>query len=116
MTPPELKKTLAANGFYFGFDGLRDTGVDWYAWRRLPKAADCACNDKPPSLLVYPHHLHIDGQDWYSTEFVITGEIESGLWVTSKIYSVKMDEAITRLPKIEATLTKVWNAAAGVTP
>lgn len=114
MTPDQLKAALTEQGFKFGQDRLRDTGIDWYAYRRLAGAQDCQHNDRAPCLVIHPYHLSLDGRDWYSVEFEVTGEIQGEQWITSKIYSVGMDQALERLPKAERVLTSVWNTAASL--
>ncbi len=114
MTPDKLKAALAEQGFKFGQDRLRDTGIDWYAYRRLNGAADCTCNDRAPCLVIHPYHLRMDDRDWYSVEFEVTGEISGSQWITSKIYSVGMDQALSQLPGIERVLSSVWNTAAAI--
>lgn len=114
MTPEQLKPALADLGFRFGQDHLRDTGIDWYAWRTMPQAADCAHNERAPCLVIHPYHLHHDGRDWYSVEFEVTGEIQGEQWITTKIYSVGMEQALDQLPKAERVLTSVWNTAASL--
>ncbi len=114
MTPDKLKAALAEQGFKFSQDRLRDTGIDWYAYRRLNGAADCTCNDRAPCLVIHPYHLRMDDRDWYSVEFEVTGEIQGGTWINSKMYSVPMNEALDKLPHIERVLSSVWNTAAAI--
>lgn len=114
MTPDQLKAALTEQGFTIGSEQLRNRGIRWYAYRRMNAAPDCTSNDKPPSLIVWPFHLAIDGRDWYSTEFEITGQINGTDWITSRIYSVPMDECLDTLPRAERVLTSVWNTAATV--
>lgn len=116
MTPEQLKTALADQGFSFGVDHLRNTGIDWYAWRRLTNVPDCQCNDKPPSLVIYPYHVRLQDRDWFSVEIEVTGQIHDERWIKAKLYSVPMDEAIAHLPHAERVLSVVWNSAATIEP
>jgi hypothetical protein len=112
MTPEVLKNALAAEGFKIAPNHLRDSSVGWYAWRQLRDCPDCALNDKPPSLIVYPYHINHADRDWYSVEFDLSGQLPTGEWLNAKVYSITMDEAIAKIPNAERILVTVWNAAA----
>lgn len=113
MTPDQLRAALAADGWRFG-KAHKDTGVPWYAWQKLAGSADCAHNEKPPSLILNPYELHVHDQTWHSVEFEVCGEAACGRWLNLKSYSVRMDEAMTAYPRCAALLRAAWNAAAAL--
>lgn len=90
----------------------KDTGVGWYAWKRLEGAADCVCNDKPPSLIITPYEVAVHGKTWRSAEFEVTGEVANGRWLKLKAYSVQIDEVIDAIPECSLLLRSAWNAVA----
>lgn len=110
MTPDQFKQALKEQGFTVGPSPRPDRGCDWYAHRKID-GEQCEHNHRPPSLLIWPFALTIDGQVWHSTEFEVTGQINDADWITSRVYGVPMHQAIERLPRIERTLTCAWNAA-----
>ncbi len=81
--------------------------ADWNACRRLPSARECETNGSKVLLLVKPYAY--SGINYASCEVVIIGEA-SGLWFELKVYVVKPDELMRRLPEIEAKLVAAWNA------
>lgn len=115
MTPDQLKAALRADGWRLEGRGLgRNSGVPWYAWKRLQDAVDCTCNEKPPSLIVEPwESIDGAGKAWRSVEIEITGEVRD-TWVNFKAYSINMEDAMAELPRATAVLLAAWNAAAGV--
>lgn len=114
----EFRQTLEREGWRVAPNNVAHqlNVCNWYAWspNREGITPDCACNDKPPSLIVYPH----DG--WYgdvrldSLEVAITGETETGEWLQLKAYSIKPSEFADKYPIIRARLTAAWSAAAGI--
>jgi hypothetical protein len=107
----KLHADLTAAGWRFE-KPMKDTGVDWHAWRRLTDATDCACNDKPPSLVLIPYSYSSRGIDYGSAEFEIVGEVAIGRWLTIKAYSVPLDQVMESIPECTDLLRTAWNAAA----
>lgn len=111
MTPDELKKALNAAGWRFAAEHS-NTGVEWYAYKTLEAAADCLCNEKPPSLTLKPWSIaRPDDAPYQSVEFTVTGEAGKDTWVTFKVYSIAMDRAIEMIPRATNILLAAWNAA-----
>lgn len=113
MTPAELKESLIAAGWTISIQP-RKTGCDWYAWARKREGIpDCACNDKPPSFVVTPYAIDVNGP-WHSVEFSVCGELPNGRWVELKVYSVPMDEAMEAIDPARKALFAAWTAAVEV--
>ena len=110
MLPEELKAALLADGWRIERDGYqwRNSGVDWWAWKRFVETVDCQCNDKPPHIAILPWHH----EDRRSVEFSITGEVQGALWVKLDVYSVAMDDAMATIESAKSILITAWNAAA----
>jgi hypothetical protein len=111
MTITELKQAFKQAGWMFGPAGS-DTGVDWYAYKRLEGGKDCQCNDKSPSLIATPYQLKFTSTIMESVEFSIAGEIADSDWINFKVYGIAYDEAISKASKYEAILLTAWNAVA----
>ena len=107
----KLRDELIASGWRTE-RAAKDTGVGWYAWKRLEGAVDCRCNDKPPSLVLTPYALTVNGKTWYSSELDVTGEVPSGRWVKLTAYSIPLDEVMGAIPECASMLRNAWNAAA----
>jgi hypothetical protein len=112
MKVAELKEALKAAGWHVDLAVWRD-GVPWYAWRRLDGATDCTSNEKPPSLILQPYEIEMNGTRYYSVEFDVCGEA-GGRWLKLKAYSVPIAEALQAIPQCTALLRAAWNAAAAV--
>lgn len=89
---------------------------NWYAWdvNRTGITPDCACNDKPPSLIVYPYDGWMQKHRLDSMEIVITGETETGEWLSLKVYSIKPGQFSEKYPIARARLIAAWNSAASL--
>ncbi len=111
MLPDQLREQLDALGYRYG-KAFKDTGIGWYAWISLEGATDCACNEKPPVLVINPYCLETSERKFYSVEFDVTGEVRGGQWVKLQAYSVPMDECVQAIPRVRAILLAAWNAAA----
>lgn len=104
-----LKESLRELSFRFGAP-MTDTGVNWYAWRQCDNANSCSFNDKPPSLLLTPWAIDLNGNQMHSVEFSLTGDVGSGTWCNIKAYSVPLRMALNSLSRIERILAAGWNA------
>lgn len=104
-----LKESLRELGFRFGAP-MTGTGVNWYAWRRCDGARNCTFNDVPPSLMLTPWAIDLNGNQMHSVEFSLTGDAGSDTWCNFKAYSVPIDAALDSLPRIERILAAGWNA------
>ena len=110
-----LREWLIAQGFRVVRDSQsRDTGCNWYAYRRSAfQARECECNDgKPMQIVVRPfwlEHASAPGGAWESAQVDVTGEAGSH-WYNLTCYSLKHDELMGRLHEIEAALIAAWNA------
>jgi len=120
ITPETLKQTLAADGWRFAPEP-HSTGVGWYAYRNLnvPELGevvlDCTSNEKPPQVIIKPWEMERRGDTPYrSVEFSVAGEVGGDQWVTFKVYSVSMDDAIATIPRATEILLAAWNAAAAL--
>lgn len=89
---------------------------DWYAWSadRDGITPDCTCNDKPPSLVIYPSDGEYSGHRLDSLEIAITGETKTGEWLQLKAYSIKSNEFDAKWPIVRARLVAAWSAAASL--
>lgn len=89
---------------------------NWYAWSTAREGItpDCACNDKPPSLVLYPNDGEYNGNRLDSLEIAITGETNTGEWLQLRAYSIKPGEFDSKWPTIRARLIAAWSAAAGM--
>jgi len=87
---------------------------NWYAWStdRNGITPDCACNDKPPSLIVYPAQIELAENLHTSLEAEICGETKSGEWLKLRAYSIKPEEFFDRFQTIRARLVAAWKAGA----
>ena len=115
MTITELHDWLASNGWHIAPNSLASewNAARWHAWRSLKVPAnDCACNDKPPCLVLYPHTRAVSSSAMVgdSAELDVTGEA-SGMWLKLRAYSLSPAEARDRMPQIERMLVAAWNAA-----
>lgn len=87
--------------------------VDWYAWH--PKRPDdwpnCQCNNKPPSLCIYPYVFNLPQLEktFANVEVEVCGE-QAGRWYKLRSYSITAGEAIEVLPKITESLGAAWKA------
>ena len=117
MNSNTLKQTLIDAGYRIGPTIKRDTGVTWYAYKRLAGATDCACNDKPPSLVLQPYDMRIGNPDRtiQNIEFEIAGETASGGWVNFTQYGGNTwENVLEQAQKAENVLRRAWEAVAGV--
>lgn len=106
-----LRLALKSNGWHFGHP-MTETGVSWYAWKRLAGAVDCACNDKPPSLILTPYEMHLSASVVSSVEFEVTGELPNSRWAKFQVYSIRVPEVLQAIPECADILTTAWNTAA----
>lgn len=104
-----LQEWLVNNGFTISENAGRSdyNEADWNACRRLTSARECETNGSKVLLWIKPYAY--SGINYASCEVVIIGEA-SGLWFELKVYVVKPDELMRRLPEIEAKLVAAWNA------
>lgn len=109
----DLCDWLQENGFRVDTNQMADqtNNCKWYAWRRFDEARDCECNDKPPSLYVYPHLFTLRDRQYSSVEVKVGGQVGSP-WFRVEAYSIGLDELPARLPEVEAALLRAWNALA----
>lgn len=114
MTADQLRSALEADGWRFGRNPLENTGLDWYAWKRIDGLTDCQCNDKAPILVLTPCDINMRGLAIQSVTFDVTGEVAGGRWLKLKAYSVRMDEAMAAYPRCAELLKAAWNAAAAL--
>lgn len=113
MTLRELKEALTKIGFRTANMGPLDRGnlCDWYAYRasKLP-ARECETNEgKPAQIVIKPAFIRLPGLDYKNCEIELTGEVDE-VWFKLMAYSIPYDEVVERLPKIEASLVRAWNA------
>ena len=119
-----LKEYLQEQGWAVSptYDSNR-TSVEWYAYKRLPEGAShCNCNDKEPTLCLYPWMLvfHTDRVRYSvstEVELVATATPENCLdeyhyqdWVNLKYYNIRPEDIPKKLPKITRALTQAWEA------
>lgn len=112
MLQDELKEALTVIGFRHArkpiFNEVYNT-CNWYAYRKISQTfVNCECNDKPPSLIIEPSYMTVNGRAHDTCEVIITGERDN-VWFQLKAYGIKASELIERLPKVEAALVAAWN-------
>ena len=121
-----LKEYLKSQGWVIAkTEDFRNTHVDWYAYKRLPEGTShCNCNDKEPTLCLYPWVLvfHTD-RTRYSVstevELVATATPSPSIpydddynqdWINFKYYNIRPEDIPKKLPKISRALTQAWEA------
>lgn len=119
MNSEQLRAAMEAAGWRTERNPMRDdyNQCDWYAWlpKRPPEWPDCECNDKPPSLTLWPSFLRLpDGRAMSGVEFELTGET-GGRWLKLRMYSVKPEEALPAVEEAKSLLGAAWIAAARAT-
>lgn len=94
----------------------RGSQCNWYAWSddRAEFQPDCASNEKPPSFVVNPFSMCLDGRVIESVEVEVCGEAPGGTWLKLQAYSIDVAEFFERIPLIRAQLAAAWNAAASM--
>lgn len=117
----KLKELLEMAGWKFSKQPF-ETGVDWYAYRPLRNAVDCARQGEPPVLMIEPYDVerlikvyqgnhHFNGSA-PEVEFTVFGDLPSGRAVKFKEYGVKARDVMEALDAVEYTLSTSWSAAA----
>jgi hypothetical protein len=113
MRLSELRVWLTANGFRIASNSIRarDNECHWYAYRRSAlQARECECNDgKPAQIVVEPSAYTLGGVTRESVEIGVRGEYADDWW-DIKAYGVRPNDVPERLPPIEASLIRAWNA------
>lgn len=113
----KLRADLVLAGWRIERNSLNDRMnlVDWYAWH--PKRTDdwpnCQCNNKPPSLCIYPYAFNLPQQEktFANVEVEVCGEL-AGRWYKLSSYGITAGEAMSALPKITESLGAAWKAIA----
>lgn len=111
MDTKELCAALTQAGWSFGASSV-NSGVSWYAYRRLIGAKDCACNDKPPTLVIQPYEFRIDDMTHCSVQIEIRGQLSNGHLVEFTVYGVKYDEVLPKMDEFKNILKTAWDAVA----
>jgi len=117
-----LKAGLESIGFTTEKNPLNPQGnlIDWYAYRRSDHPARrCECNrDKAGmQIVIYPfaYHFPYDKEGLRSSVSVeICGEA-GGVWWELQAYAIPLEELLDRLPEVEASLVRAWNALVNTT-
>jgi hypothetical protein len=115
----KLRADLVLAGWRIERNSLNDRMnlVDWYAWHpmRPEDWPTCQCNDKPPSLCIYPHAFNLPQQEktFANVEDEVCGEL-AGRWYKLRSYSITAGEAMAALPKITESLGAAWKAIAAL--
>lgn len=107
MTLQELKEILGTNGWQFRTQ-QDHTGVDWYAYKPLLSATNCTSNESQPSVILTPWETG----KLRTVNFSVAGQVGGDYWVSIRVYSVPMDDAIAAMPRASEILLCAWNAAA----
>lgn len=121
-----LKEYLREQGWTVSSTAdFKRTSVEWYAYKRLPEGTSmCSCNDREPSLCLYPWLLSFDSNSSkkrYSTSCEVelcatatpmdySDEDNKQDWINFKYYSIKPEDIPKKLPKITRALTQAWEA------
>lgn len=105
----KLKEDLTNAGWHFSTQPF-DTGVDWYAHRRVRSAVDCASVKDAPRIMIQPY----DRSGTPVVEVTVSGKLPSGSWVTMSESGIKAKEVMDVLDAIEHTLSAAWNACASL--
>jgi hypothetical protein len=117
MNPEQLEKQLRELGWIIApsiSGGFHNTGIQWYAYKKLEGANHCIFNEMEPSLIMVPYHIRIGADVLLSVEFSIFGELADGTWIDMKARSISMDKAIEFIPRASEILKASWNAASSI--
>lgn len=109
MQVAEIVSELEALGWRQYPDSRHPSAVCLYS-PRLVGLPDCKCNDKPPALYVALSDYEVSGYPIRGAEFEVFGENADGLWLKAVIYSVSLEEVLSRLPDVEAAARRIWSA------
>jgi hypothetical protein len=112
MLQEEVCKTLKKLGGREFTDHSKSPGTRSFSMKTL-SGPNCACNNKPPALLVraYPDTFEVcSGLIPGKVEFQIAGEAGDGRWLSAEIYSVAREEVEEIFPDVEAAATAMWGA------
>ena len=111
MNIKQLKTMLISLDFHISPQYLKDTGVDWYAYKRTSNhAAECYCNDKTPSFVVTPYSFDTGSKVFQSAEFSITAESNKSMWVAFKVYGIQPEDVADKMAECEKMLVAAWNS------
>ena len=118
-----LKEYLQEQGWTISKTAdFKRTSVEWYAYKGLPEGVShCNCNDREPSLCLYPWLLSFDSGKRFSTscevELVATATPENFSdeshyqdWINLRYYNIRPEDIPKKLPKITRALTQAWEA------
>lgn len=119
-----LKEYLQEQGWAVSSTAdFKRTSVEWYAYKRLPEGTShCNCNDKEPTLCLYPWMLvfHTDRVRYSAStevELVATATPENCLdeyhyqdWVNLRYYNIRPEDIPKKIHKITRALTQAWEA------
>ena len=116
----KLRADLVLAGWRIERNPLNDNLnlADWYAWhpKRPQDWPNCQCNNKQPSLCIYPYALNLPPQQEKivaNVEVEVCGEL-AGRWYKLRSYSITAGEAMEALPKITESLGAAWKAIAAL--
>ena len=113
----KLRADLVLTGWRIERNSLNDRMniADWYAWhpKRPSDWPNCQCNNKPPSLCIYPYAVNLQQQEktLANVEVEVCGEL-AGRWYKLRTYSITAGEAMEALPSITVSLGAAWKAIA----
>ena len=106
----ELKEWLIGNGYKICKNSLADKQnfCDWYACWKTDAVKECACNNRPPQIIVTPSVIAMhDGTRYEIITVELAGE-DHGLWWKFSAYSLSPKELMENLGMIEEHLVKAW--------
>lgn len=112
MNTEQLKEMLISLNFSIAQQNLTDTGVSWYAYKRITKdVEECQCNDRKPSFVITPNSYDTGTKLFQSVEFSLTAESVQSVWIDFKVYGIKFEEVANKMSMCENMLIAAWNAA-----
>lgn len=110
----ELRADLEAAGWRIYRTGTDSVNVcNWYAVEPTLKAArpDCACNDKPPVVIVQPYLY--EPMNHRACDVELRGQLPNTKdWVSFRVYGIDPASVLSTYPTYYRILASAWEAAA----
>ena len=114
----DFRQKLESEGWRVSMNSMQSqfNTCNWYAWSvdRKGISPDCACNDKPPILVIYPSDGWMGEIRLDSLEVEITGETKTGEWLKLRAYGIKPHDLDAKWTIVRARLIAAWSAAASL--
>lgn len=113
ITQEALRAQLEQAGFtiYPNHKVQNINDAKWVAVQRLDGLPDCECNDKPPSLFVYPFFYHLNGAETRGVEFEVNAKM-AGRWYKLTLHEINADDCMDTIERARRDLSAAWGAIA----